>query len=128
MMRNREEFESPDDLLCRMCSTGADEIGVLVDPSPDGVASRVSNLFGPGAPLDGVSLEGTVHGVSASADGTLVLGWIGRALGLWSVATGRQLAAFEGHHGEVQGAALSEDGRFAASWDSEGETIVWRVR
>ena len=60
---------------------------------------------------------------SADADKLLVDGG-GRAT-LWSVSRGEALTRFEGHPGPIQAAALSPDGRLAATAGQDTTILIW---
>jgi RNA polymerase sigma factor (sigma-70 family) len=47
---------------------------------------------------------------------------------VWDVATGKQLARFEGHKGAVTAVAYAPDGRSAASASGDGTALVWDVQ
>jgi WD40 repeat protein len=126
-LKRNAELMNEEDLLCRLCSTHSDERGLVVDPTPDGAASLIRDVFAPPEAAADHRLEGVVHGVAFSSGGKLVLGWKGRAVGVWSLATQRQLVALEGHRADVIDGAITADGRLAVTWDFDGESIVWRL-
>jgi len=81
-------------------------------------------------PLDELLVAGTatVDGVAFSPDGkTLAVGDFGGRVGLWDVATGRQIAALAEGSGAVYGVAFSPDGKTLAAGDSGGRVALWDV-
>ncbi len=80
--------------------------------------------------IDGI--PGKVNALQFSADGdTLVVAagitGLDGVAELWSVATGRRLARFEGHRDAVQDAVLSADGRWLATAGYDRSIRLWRV-
>jgi WD40 repeat protein len=82
--------------------------------------------------------EGGVWAVALSPDGKRLLTGEGRAdesgamipakkfpLRLWDVETGEQLRQLEGHRGDVHGAAISTDGRWAVSCSTDATIRLW---
>jgi hypothetical protein len=62
--------------------------------------------------------------LSFSADGKLLLAVRGRAI-LWDVTSGKDRTRFPGHVGNVMAAALSPDGRLAATAAEDTTILVW---
>ena len=56
----------------------------------------------------------------------IALAWI-TSVGLWDVETGRQLAAFEGHEGEMTDLAFTDTGEWLASTSWDHTTRLWHT-
>jgi WD40 repeat protein len=86
-----------------------------------------ADTFQPLPPPEGRPLN-TVGWPAFSPDGrTLATGGYGGAVGLWDVATGRNLAVLRGHTANVTTVAFSRDGRTLASGSWDGTVRVWDV-
>jgi WD40 repeat protein len=75
-----------------------------------------------------VTVNDYVYSAAFSRDGLSVL-TSGRsgAVRLWSVATGREIRAFEGHSDWVYSVAFSPDGHIAASGSNDRTIKLWNV-
>ncbi len=63
-----------------------------------------------------------------SPDGkTLVTGGVDGTIGLWTVATGKELANLAGHFDEVHALAFGLDGRLLASGGWDHAVRIWDV-
>jgi RNA polymerase sigma factor (sigma-70 family) len=102
--------------------------------SPDGKTLATADQEGPICLWDlvtrtrvrqfaGLGRSYAVH-LSFSADGKLLLGVRGRAV-LWDVSSGKERTRFPGHVGNVMAAALSPDGRLAATAGADTTILVW---
>jgi eukaryotic-like serine/threonine-protein kinase len=63
-----------------------------------------------------------------SHDGRSILtGYVGGAMGLWDVASGKEVRSFEGHIGSVWGVAFSPDDKLAISGSDDSTVKLWDV-
>jgi RNA polymerase sigma factor (sigma-70 family) len=74
--------------------------------------------------LDGLGSGSTQH-LSFTTDGRLLLGVGGGRAHVWDVASGKEVERFDRHDGPVKAAALSPDGRFAATACTDATILVW---
>src|SRR5207245_6130712 len=52
----------------------------------------------------------------------------GKAVRVWDVATGRELATFLGHQAQIDSVAFAPDGRTLASGSDDTTALIWDVR
>jgi RNA polymerase sigma factor (sigma-70 family) len=62
-----------------------------------------------------------------SPDGRLLASADGFTVRLWEVATGKEVARFEGHQGEIHSLAFSDNGRRLASASTDSTVLIWNV-
>jgi WD40 repeat protein/tRNA A-37 threonylcarbamoyl transferase component Bud32 len=87
------------------------------------VSRREAILMLPG-PGDAVA-GGSFAGVAFSPDGERLAAGLGQIVGIWDVATGKQLLTLTGHDGPVTRVAYSPDGRRLASASRDRSVRVW---
>jgi WD40 repeat protein len=63
-----------------------------------------------------------VLSVALSSDGKMLAGCLGKAIKLWDVATGKELATLKGHTSLVRSVAFSPDGKTLASGSGDFES------
>ncbi len=97
-----------------MATSGDDDPVYLWDPQAHKQLHRLEGLAGAAA-----------RTLAFTADGRRLLGVGGGRARVWDVATGDELERFEGHDGAVTAAAISPDGRFAATGGSDTTILVW---
>lgn len=84
-----------------------------------------SRLFREARQFAGVT--GSVNGVTFSPDGRLAASADSRAVCLWDVATGRQLARVTDHRDRVMTVAFRADGKMLASGSEDRSVRLWDV-
>jgi WD40 repeat protein len=119
-------FDRTGRVMLVMRTQGLGDLPVQVRQADGGRVLRT--LAGPGsrAAIGAISRDGSL---AAAADAR------GR-VGIWDVASGRQLTAFRGHATglkvssgqKVAGLAFSPDGRLVLSGDTLGRDFVWEAR
>jgi WD40 repeat protein/tRNA A-37 threonylcarbamoyl transferase component Bud32 len=87
------------------------------------VSRRVAILTLPGA--GNATAGGSFAGVTFSPDGDQLAAGLGQVVGIWDVATGKQLLTLTGHDGPVTRIVYSPDGRRLASASRDRSVRVW---
>jgi RNA polymerase sigma factor (sigma-70 family) len=74
--------------------------------------------------FDGLGRESALY-LAFTADGKTLLGHRGGQARLWDVATGKELNRFPAHPGTITAAAVSPDGRLAATAAADTTIFLW---
>ncbi len=122
--------------------------GLAVSPDGTRLACTLDGGFGPQRPKDRIALFDARTGkllrrwsdsakpspsvvlqgyeeMVFSPDGQLLASSDGFTIHLWEVATGKEICAFHGHHGEINSLAFSGDGRRLASTSWDSTILIW---
>ncbi len=90
----------------------------LLEPRTGKILRRWSDSGEPGRSLEQLAF---------SSDGRLLASTDGFRVRLWEVATGKEVARFEGHRGGIESLAFSGNGRRLASASTDGTVLIWDV-
>lgn len=103
--------------------------GLLVTASKDGIATvwKAEDDAGIGV-LRTLPAAGVKEVAFNPQGGSLATASVDGSVRLWEVATGSEVATFNGHSGAVSTVAFSADGQRLAAATADGSVIIWDAR
>ena len=100
--------------------------GAIIAGEASGALRVYPSLAAPSIRL--VSNDGIVTAVALTADGTRALaGTLGGVVQVWDLASGRVVARWAGHHGQVAAILAAADGADVVTADGDGRLRRWQL-
>jgi WD40 repeat protein/serine/threonine protein kinase len=101
--------------------------GTLAASGGDDMTVRIWDLTAGRQRLILKGHAGPVYSLAYNSTGSLLAAGSDKALKLWDVETGQEVATFTQHRCRVNGVAFSPDGEYLASADGDAVVTIWDV-